>query len=72
MTRDYPYTADDLRYIADKVEDITDAIGGGDLTEGDWRWGLSVDVFDDGDEIAGQVRPHGDGWIGFYPKGIPT
>jgi hypothetical protein len=29
----------------------------------------NLDPGDDSD-IAGVVAPHGDGWIGFYPKGI--
>lgn len=76
MKRDYPLTSDDLRHLADKTDEILAVVApeGGDLQDGDWRWGLSVTVWnldgDDGD-VAGVVAPHGDGWIGFYPTGIP-
>lgn len=69
MTRDYPYTADDLRRIADQVEQITTAIGDPEGV-GDWRWGVTVDVFDeDGVTPLGQMRIH-DEWLGFYPKAL--
>ncbi|HWK19789.1 MAG TPA: hypothetical protein VNR37_03340 [Microbacteriaceae bacterium] len=46
----------------------------GELKDGDWRWGLQVTIWNqdaaDEDDVAGVVAPHGDGWIGFYPKGI--
>lgn len=75
MTRDYPLTSDDLRYLADKTDEILAVVSpeGGELSDGDWRWGLQVTVWNqDGDDtdVAGVVAPHGDGWIGFYPKGI--
>lgn len=70
MARYLPYTSDDLRYIADQVDKITETIGTDDLTDGDWRWGLTVDIYDDDGETAGQMSFHGDGWIGFYPKAI--
>lgn len=70
MTRDIPYTSDDLRYIAEQIENVTDDLPKTDLEDGDWRWGLTVEIFDDGGDTVGQLRPHGDGWIGFYPKEI--
>lgn len=75
MTRDYPLTSDDLRYLADRTDEILAVVSpeDGELKDGDWRWGLSVTVWnqdgDDGD-VGGTVAPHGDGWIGFYPKEI--
>ena len=70
--RSWPYTPEDLRSLADKVDEILAGLNptGEDLTDGDWRWGVTVDVFDDGDSPAGQVRPYGDGWLGFYPREV--
>lgn len=75
MKRDYPMTSSDLRYVADRVDEILAVVSpdDGDIPDGDWRWGLSVTVWNqDGDDhdIAGTVAPHGDGWMGFYPKAI--
>lgn len=70
MTRDVPFTSSDLRDAADAVDKITADIGGDDIADGDWRWGLTVDIFDDAGDAIGQVRPHGDGWLGFYPRAI--
>lgn len=66
--RNIPYTADDLRYTADQIDIIMAALGTDDLEDGDWRWGLSVDVFDDDNKVTGQIRPNGDGWLGYYPN----
>lgn len=69
--RSIPYTADDLRTIADKVDEIVAQIGEGLLEEDDWRWGLIVDVVEpESGEIVGQIRPWGDGWLAFYPHGV--
>lgn len=72
--RDFPLTSSDLRHIADRVDEIIAAVGDEtDLPDNDWRWGLSVTVWNqegDRDDIAGVVAPYGDGWIGFYPNGI--
>ena len=69
-TRIYPLTADDLRDLADELDEVTkslsDSLGGVD----DWRWGVTVEIKDDSGHVLGQVRPHADGWFGFYPKGI--
>lgn len=73
--RSYPYTADDLRMIADRMDEIEKAIEGGfsAVEDGSWKWGLSVDVFIDTSEaLAGQLRTDGDGWIGFYPYEIAS
>jgi hypothetical protein len=75
MTRDFPLTPDDLRAQADRVEEILSVVNtaDGDLPENDWRWGLTVTVWNqDGDQedVAGTIAPCGDGWLGFYPKGI--
>lgn len=69
--RTIPYTSDDLRAIADNVEAVVSALGPEDgfLEDGDWRWGVAVDIFDpEGEGIVGQVKPVSDGWFGFYPK----
>ena len=68
--RTYPYTPDDLRRIADRIDEITTTIGAEDLTEGGWRWGLTVDIYDDEDNLVGQLRPAATGWLGFYPKEV--
>lgn len=70
--REVPYSSSDLRDIADRVDKIVTALNPGDdfLPEGDWRWGLTVEVFDpDFDTSVGQVKAHGDGWLAFYPWG---
>lgn len=72
MTRDVPFTSSDLREAADRIDEVLTVVGGEDLPDNDWRWGLTVDIFDDASEVVGQLRPHGDGWIGFYPKAITT
>lgn len=70
MNREVPFTSSDLRDVADTLDEITSDIGGDEIPDGDWRWGLTVDVFDDADGVVGQVRPHSDGWLGFYPRAI--
>lgn len=75
MSRDYPLTSSDLRHIADRVDEVLAVVNpeDGELPDGDWRWGLTVDIWhDDGsaDDIAGQIAPNGDGWLGFYPNPI--
>ncbi|MEV8269129.1 hypothetical protein AB0P19_02205 [Microbacterium oleivorans] len=75
MSRDVPLTSSDLRHIADKVDEILTAVNPDDeeLSTGDWRWGLKVIIWNDGgdiDDVAGEVAPHGDGWLGFYPNAI--
>lgn len=78
MKRDYPLTASDLRHLADKVDEVLAVVDteGGELEDGDWRWGLKVTVWNDGgdsDDVGGVIAPYGDGWLGFYPTGIePT
>ena len=68
--RDIPYTSNDLRDIANRIDEIVGALGGGDIDDGSWIWGLSVDVTDDDGYSVGLVRPHGDGWLGFYPNAV--
>lgn len=72
MARDYPLTSADLRHLADRVAEILEVVDvEGDLPDNDWRWGLTVKVWNldgDGDDVAGVVAPHGDGWLGFYPN----
>lgn len=73
MKRDVPLTSDDLRHVADRVDEVLKVVGTDILPDGDWRWGLTVTVWNlDGDDedIAGVIAPHSDGWIGFYPHGI--
>lgn len=75
MSRGYPLTVSDIRYIADRVEEVLGAIDveGGVLPDDDWRWGISVTIWNEGgdmDDIAGIVAPHGDGYLGFYPTAI--
>lgn len=65
--RGIPYTSDDLRLAADRVDEIIAAVGDGDLEDGDWRWGVSVEVTDENGWAIGHVRPFSDGWLGFYP-----
>ena len=69
-SRAYPMSSSDLREIADRVDEVLTVLGGEDLADGDWRWGLTVDIPDDAGQIVGQLKPHGDGWIGFYPKEV--
>ncbi|SDG22670.1 hypothetical protein [Microbacterium sp. 77mftsu3.1] len=75
MRRDYPLTSSDLRHIADKVDEVLAFVNpeDGELPDGDWRWGLRVTIWNqdgDIDDVAGELAPHGDGYLGFYPKGI--
>lgn len=74
MKRDYPLTAEDIRHIADRVDEVLAVVGpDGELTDDDWRWGLTVTIWNqDGDQgdVAGVLAPHGDGYFGFYPRGI--
>jgi hypothetical protein len=76
MKRDYPLTADDLRHVADRVDEIlkvVDPEGDSIIPDGDWRWGLAVTIWNQGGDdhdVAGVVAPHGDGWLGFYPRAI--
>ncbi len=68
--RTIPWTSDDLRTAADEIDKILAVINKEDgfLEEGDWRWGLTVDIIDDIDTVMGTLKPTGDGWLGFYPK----
>ena len=69
--RTIPYTSSDLRGIADKIDEIISVLEPEDgfLEDGDWRWGVGVAVQDpESDTIVGEIRPHGDGWLAFYPK----
>lgn len=70
--RTIPYASDDLRAIADNIDKVLEALGpDGLLEDGDWRWGVVVDIFDPEDvQIVGQVKPTGDGWFGFYPREV--
>jgi hypothetical protein len=71
--RTYPYTAEDLRSIADDMDKIlatVDPNGDVILGAGDWRLALTVDITDDGGNSIGQIRPSRDGWLGFYPKEV--
>lgn len=71
--RTIPYTSDDLRAIADRLGEITAAIGGEEiLADDDWRWGLTVEVYDPEvpETVVGYVKPHPDGWLGFYPTEV--
>ncbi len=75
MTRDYPLTSDELRHIADRIDEVLAVVApeSGDLLDGDWRWGLTVKIWNqdgDDDDIAGVIAPYGDGWFGFYPNAI--
>lgn len=67
--RRFPYTSDDLRYIADQIDKVLEVVGG-ELSDDDWRWGLAVDILDDMGDRVGQIKPHGDGWLGFYPRAV--
>lgn len=68
--RTIPWTSDDLRTAADEIDKILAVINPEDgfLEEGDWRWGITVDIMDDADTVMGTLKPTGDGWLGFYPK----
>lgn len=72
MNRIIPFTSSDLREAADRIDEVLAVVGIDELPDADWRWGLTVDIFDEGGDVIGQLRPHGDGWIGFYPKAIDT
>jgi len=66
--RAIPYTSDDLRAIADNIDEIVNDLGDlGDL--GDWRWGLTVEIYDPEvpESVVGHIKAHPDGWFGFYP-----
>lgn len=64
-----PFLPDDLRATADKVDEILSVLGTEDLPDDDWRWGVRVQVTINGWDV-GYVAPYGDGWLGFYPKGL--
>lgn len=68
--RTIPWSSDDLRTTADEIDKILSVINPEDgfLEDGDWRWGVTVDVVDDLDYVIGTLKPTGDGWFGFYPK----
>ena len=67
MLRRWPYMPEDLKALAERVDEIISTIApDNDLPDDDWRWGVSVEVILD-DLVAGHVRPHGDGYLGFYP-----
>jgi hypothetical protein len=71
MNRSWPYTPDELRTLADKVEEVLNTLDPkGDIPDGDWRWGVTVDILDEHGDPAGTVKPYGDGWLGFYPREV--
>ena len=65
-----PYTSADLRLIADRMDEVLNAISEphADMLEDDWRWGLQVEIFTEGFR-DGHIRAHSNGWLGFYPEG---
>lgn len=68
--RTYPYTSDDIRAIADRLDEIIGGLGSPDLEEeSDWLWGVTVEVWHE-DQVVGHVKAHGDGWMGFYPLAV--
>lgn len=67
--RTYPYSADELRGIADKIDEVISALGGDELPAGDWRWGVTVDIYHEGG-LVGRIKAHGDSWLGFYPQAV--
>lgn len=65
-----PFSSGDLRYIADQIDEVlNDLKVFEDLPEDDWRWGISVKIRDEMAWDLGEIRPHVDGWLGFYPEG---
>lgn len=71
QTTCFPHTSLDLQRIAGQLDDINMTIGDVEnIPDDDWRWGLSVTIYDDSGHIAGHVKPHGDGWLGFYPSAV--
>lgn len=65
--RTFPLSAEELRGIADRVEKILTALGGEDLPDDDWRWGVSVEVLDEYGDVVGYIKPCRDGYLGFHP-----
>ena len=65
--RTIPYTSNDLRRIATRIDKVIGAVGDTDLEDYDWRWGLKVAIFDDDGQVVGHIKPTDDGWLGFYP-----
>lgn len=65
--RKIPLISDELRTIADRIDEVMNVVGGTDLPDDDWRWGLTVKIADEAGEVVGEIRPYGDGWLGFYP-----
>lgn len=70
--RVYPWTSEDLRRVADKMDVITSEVGkdNEEWPSDDWRYGLSVEVLDDMDNVIGYVKAYPDGWLGFYPNEV--
>lgn len=68
--RTYPWTSEDLRTTADEIDKVLAVLNPEDgyLVDGDWRWGVKVDICDDMDNVIGVLKPVPDGWFGFYPK----
>lgn len=63
-----PYTAEELRALADRVEEITDSLNlPSALEDDDYRWGLTCSVFVDG-YVEGLIAAHPDGYFGFFPE----
>lgn len=68
--RGVPLSAEELRGIADHVEEILTALGGEDLPDDDWRWGVSVEVRDEHGYVVGYIKPCNFGYLGFHPAEV--
>lgn len=63
-----PYTSEELRALADRVDEITNGLILQEiLEEDDFRWGLTCSVYLDG-YVVGMVASHPDGFFGFFPE----
>lgn len=66
-----PWTPPDLRDLAGRMEKILEVVGEDIPDEdNDWRWGLEVVLRDSAGFLQGRIKPHGDGWMGFYPAEV--
>lgn len=68
--RNIPWTPEDLRLIAYKMDEVLSVVGGEFEEDSDWRWGLTVEITDEFGSTVGIIKPYMDGWLGFYPNEV--
>lgn len=68
MTNTIGLSEDNLEFIRTQMVDIGRQVGRdpSEWSDGDWRWGMTVEIRDESGHLLGTVSVHGDGWWQFH------